>query len=81
MLDKEDGAELDQNAAEVVGRLLENHPTKSYKVTKGFVKGDRALLLVDGETEIMKVKNEVHFILIDGTWRVFHEILQVNLGG
>jgi hypothetical protein len=50
-------------------------------VTKGFVKGDRALLLVDGETEIMKVKNEVHFILIDGTWRVYNEILKVNLGG
>ncbi len=81
MLDDEDNAFLDQDAAGTVDRLRDVHPTKSYQVTKGFVKGDIALLLVDGETEIMKVKNEVHFILLKGTWRVYREIQQVKLGG
>jgi hypothetical protein len=81
MLDDEDNAFLDQEPAETVDRLRDVHPTKSYQVTKGFVKGDVALLLVDGETEIMKVENEVHFILLKGTWRVYREIQQVKLGG
>jgi hypothetical protein len=81
MLDNEDGAELVEHGQETMTQLRENHPTKSYKITKGFVKGDRALLLVDGETSVMNVENEVHFVKIDGTWRVFNEILQVKLGG
>ena len=79
-LDQEDGADLAENGQEMLSSLREDHPTKSYKISKGFVKGDNALLLVDGENSIMKVENEVHFVKIDGTWRVYNEISQVKLG-
>jgi hypothetical protein len=81
MLDAEDQALFESDAQATLSDKREVHPTKSYKVTKGFIKGDRALLLVDGETAIMKVTNEVHFVKLDGTWRVYQEIQQVNLGG
>jgi hypothetical protein len=81
LLDDEDNASLETDAAATLSRLRDVHPMKSYKVTKGFVKGDRALLLVDGETEIMNVSNEVHFVRLKGTWRVYSEIQQVKLGG
>jgi hypothetical protein len=80
-LDDGDQELLAEDAPGMVDRLRDVHPTKSYKVTKGFVKGDHALLLVEGETEIMKVENEVHFVLLKGTWRVYQEFQQVKLGG
>ena len=80
LLDKEDGEALAEEGQDMMNRLREQHPTKSYKISKGFVKGDRALLLVDGENSIMKVENEVHLVKIDGTWRVYNEVSQVKLG-
>jgi hypothetical protein len=79
-LDTEHAADLAEHGPEMLSQLREQHPTKSYKITKGFVKGDNALLLVDGETSIMKTMNEVHLVKIDGTWRVYDEIQQVKLG-
>jgi hypothetical protein len=81
MLDAGDQELLASDAKQLVADKWDVHPTKSYKVTKGFVKGDHALLLVDGETGSMKVTSEVHFLKIDGTWRVYDEIQQVKLGG
>lgn len=65
---------------QVVAAWSEDHPTKSYRVTKGFVKGDRALLLVDGENSYFKAEVEAHFVREDGAWKLDDEILQVKLG-
>jgi hypothetical protein len=78
-LDDGDQELLAEDGAGMLDRLRDVHPMKSYEVTKGFVNGDHALLLVDGETEIMKVENEVHFVKLAGTWRVYQEFQQVKL--
>jgi hypothetical protein len=80
-LDAEDRAKLAEQGKEMLDYLREDHPMKSYKVVKGFVKGDNALLLVEGETSVMNVENEVHLVKLDGTWRVYTEVMQVKLGG
>ena len=79
-LDEGDAADLTKAADEVMTAKREVHPTQSYRITKGWVNGDWALLLVEGETGVMKVKTEAHLQKIGGTWRVYNEILQVKLG-
>lgn len=79
-LDEGDAAELTKAAGEVMMAKREIHPTQSYRITKGWVNGDWALLLVEGETSSMKVETEAHLQKIGGTWRVYNEILQLKLG-
>ena len=81
LLDDEDAADLTEFGDEVLQAKREDHPTQSYRIVKGWIKDDRALLLVEGETSVMKVETEVHFLKLGGTWRVYNEILQVKLGG
>jgi opacity protein-like surface antigen len=81
LLDDGDQKLLSENAAEMIDSLREDHPTKSYKIVKGFVNGDKALLLIEGENSYMNVKTEVHFVKLAGTWRVYDELLQVRMGG
>lgn len=73
-------AKLAEQKDHVVAAWSEDHPTKSYRVTKGFVKGDRALLLVDGENSYFRAEVEAHFVQEDGAWKLDDEILQVKLG-
>ena len=80
-LDAEDAADLAEYGDQVLSALREKHPTESYQIVKGWVDGDHALLLVEGETSVMKVESEVHLVKLDGTWRVYDEIQQVKLGG
>lgn len=65
---------------EIVRSFRDQHPDKSYKVVRGFVRGDRALLLVEGETAYSKVKTEAQFLREKGTWRIVTETLQVKIG-
>lgn len=81
LLDAEDAALLKEEGQELLSSLRENHPTKSYKIVKAFTNGDRALLVVEGATSVMNVETEVHLLRLDGTWRIYNEILQVKLGG
>ena len=81
MLDADNQELLKENPEQVMSDLREDHPTKSYKIVKGFLDGDAALLVVEGETGVMNVKTEVHFVKLDGTWRVYDELLQARLGG
>jgi len=58
--------------------LRDSHPD-SYKLTRGFVSGDHALLLVSGEkSPLGNVHTEVHLLREGGHWVVDDEILQLG---
>jgi hypothetical protein len=69
-----------QNADAEMEAYRKDHPDKSFEVVKGWTRGERALLVVNGETSYSKVKTEAHLIREKGTWRVYNEVLQVRLG-
>lgn len=73
-------AKLADQKDQIVAAWSEDHPTKSYSVKKGFVKGDRALLLIDGENAYFKAEVEAHFVKEGGAWKLDDEMLQVKLG-
>lgn len=91
-LEEGDGAALtklfpDEMAAKIaektdafVAAWREDHPGKSYKVIKGFTKGDRALLLIEGETPYYKADVEAHFVKQAGAWKIDDELMQAKLG-
>jgi len=70
--------QLEEAGADVLAVLQEEHPTKSYKIVQGFAQGDRALLIVEGETPTINVKTEVHLLRERGEWRFADEVLQVR---
>jgi hypothetical protein len=72
-------AEYAEHGEEIVQSFRKEHPDKSYKIVRGFVRGDRALLLVEGETSYSKVKTEAQMVREKGTWRISSETLQVRL--
>jgi hypothetical protein len=43
------------------------------------VRGDRALLLIEGETSYSKVKTEAQMAREKGTWRLVSEVLQIRM--
>ncbi len=73
-------AKLAEQKDQIVAAWSEDHPTKSYRVTQGFVKGARALLLIEGENSYFKAEVEAHFLKEDGAWKISDEMLQVKLG-
>lgn len=80
ILIEEDAKELPEIGAEILAVLREQHPTKSYKIVRGFARGDRALLLVEGSNATLDIRCEVHFQKENGAWRLDDEIMQVRLG-
>lgn len=73
-------AKLAEQKDQIVAAWSEDHPTQSYRVKNGFVKGDRALLLIEGETPYFKAEVEAHFVKEGGAWKLDDEMLQVKLG-
>jgi len=71
-------AQLDEAGKDVLEVLQEQHPTKSYKIVKGFANDEHALLVVEGETSTIQVKTEVHLVREEGTWKFDDEVLQVR---
>ena len=69
-----------EHAEEIVQSFRKEHPDTSYRIVKGFVRGDRALLLVEGETSYSKVKTEAQMVREKGTWRLASETLQIRMG-
>lgn len=72
-------ADYGEHAEEIVQSFRKDHPDKSYKIVRGFVRGDRALLLVEGETSYSKVKTEAQMTREKGTWRLVSEVLQIRM--
>ena len=73
-------ASYGEHAQEIVQSFHKDHPDKSATIERGFVRGDRALLLVRGETSYSKVRTEVHLRQEKGSWRIVEEMLQIDFG-
>ena len=77
-LGKERQGFLHDQPAPFLAFLQESHPD-SYKITRGFVSGDHALLLVSGEkSPLGPVHTEVHLVREASHWVVDDEILQLG---
>lgn len=78
LLGKERQGFLQDRTAAFISFLQESHPD-SYRVSRGFVSGDHALLLVSGEkSPLGKVHTEAHLLREGGRWVVDDEILQTG---
>ena len=71
-------ADWGEHADEIVQAFRKDHPDQSAKIERGFASGDRALLLVRGETSYSKVRTEVHLLREKGSWRIVEEMLQID---
>jgi len=66
---------------EIVGSYRKDHPEKSFKIVNGWTRGERALLLIEGETPYMNATSEVQLVKEKGTWRIDNEMMKVKVGG
>ena len=65
--------------AAALKQLASEHPDKTLRITRGYVKGNHAVLVVEGETEIMRMSGEATLVNEGGTWRVDDELMSVVL--
>jgi hypothetical protein len=72
-------AEKKGKAAAYLRSLAKDHPENSVQITKGFSKGDHAVLLITGESSVMKLAGEVVLVNEGGSWRVDDELTEVVL--
>ena len=72
-------AEKKGKVAAEMNYLAKEHPGKSVRITKGFSKGDHAVLLIDGESSTSKLTGEVVLVNQRGSWRVDDELTDVVL--
>jgi hypothetical protein len=54
--------------------LIAEHPTKSVRVTAGYLRADKAVLLVAGESKTGKLSGEVMLVNENGAWKVDDEL-------
>jgi hypothetical protein len=74
-----DRAEKKGKLAAEMKFMAKEHPDKSVQILKGFSKGDNAVLLIAGETSVMKLTGEVVLVNEGGTWRVDDQLTDVVL--
>lgn len=72
-------AEKKGKAAAEMNGLASEHPGRSVRITKGFSKGNQAVLLIDGESSTSKLTGEVVLVNQGGSWRVDDELSDVVL--
>lgn len=72
-------AEKDRKAAEYLRYLAKDHPDKSVQIKQGFSKGKQAVLLIDGESGVIRLSGEVVLVNEGGSWRVDDELTDVVL--
>ena len=72
-------AEKKGKAAAEMDSMASEHPGKSVQITKGFSKGNHAVLLVAGESHYSKLTGEAVLVNEDGSWRVDDELTEVVL--
>ncbi len=72
-------AEKEKDLDGYVSYLRKEHPVKSVRVTKGFGTADNAVLLIEGETDLMKVAGEVLLLNEKGSWHVKDELVEPKL--
>jgi hypothetical protein len=71
------GAEKEGKGAAYLRYLAKEHPEKSVQITKGFSKGNRAVLMIAGESSTIKLTGEVVLFNEGGSWRVDDELTDV----
>lgn len=71
-------SKLANSGDDVLAVLQDEHPLKSYKIIKGFVKGDRALLIIEGSNNTINLETEAHLMREQGQWRFDNEIMQLR---
>jgi hypothetical protein len=81
LLPEDSQAPFKESPEEEMAAYRKDHPEKDLKVVQGWVDGERALLVVHGDTYYGKVETEVHLVREKGTWRVANEVLQMRSGG
>ena len=72
-----DASEKKGKAAAEMKFMAKDHPDKSVRITKGFSKGNHAVLLIDGESSVIKLTGEVVLVNEGGSWRVDDELTDV----
>jgi len=72
-------AEAKGKAAAEMDSMASEHPGKSVQITKGFSKGNHAVLLIAGESPYSKLTGEVVLVNEGGSWRVDDELTDVVL--
>ncbi|QQR75926.1 MAG: hypothetical protein IPJ17_10275 [Holophagales bacterium] len=77
---EETQADWKDHSQEILESFRKDHPTVSFRVVRGWVRGDRALLLVEGEATYGKVKSEAQLVRQKGTWRLSSEVMQMRIG-
>ena len=69
-----DDAQKKNKVAAELKYLAKDHPDKSVRIVKGFSKGNHAVLVIEGETAILRLTGEVVLVNEGGTWRVDDEL-------
>jgi len=64
-------------AAGFMNEIAQDHPSRTYRIVKGYSNGKVALLLVTGEWETTKLSGEVLLHNEGGKWRVEDELADV----
>jgi hypothetical protein len=72
-------AEKKGQLAGFVDYLASEHPEKSVRITKGYAKGNTAVLLVAGESSAGKLVGEVLLMKESDAWRVDDELMELDL--
>ena len=72
-----DASEKKGKAAAELKFMAKEHPDKSVRITKGFSKGNHAVLLIEGESSVIKLTGEVVLVNEGGSWRVDDELTDV----
>jgi len=70
-------AAKDGKAGGYMSYLAKEHPSKSVRIGKGWSDGKTAVLLIDGESSVLKLTGEVLLLNQGGTWRVDDELTDV----
>jgi hypothetical protein len=74
-----DDAQKKYKVAAELKYLAKDHPDKSVRIVKGFSKGNHAVLVIEGETAILKLTGEVVLVNEGGTWRVDDELTDLSM--
>lgn len=74
-----DAAVKKGNADAEMDDWAKEHPDNSVHISKGFSNETNAVLLIDGESSVMKLTGEVVLINEEGSWRVDDELTDVVL--
>jgi hypothetical protein len=72
-----DAAVKKGKAAAELADMAKDHPTKSVRVVQGWSKGNRAVLIVAGETGSFRLAGDAVLVSEGGRWRVDDELYDV----